>query len=376
VAARIDPANRESWTEEWARMAAEVEAIAAAAPSTRTARDAYLRAVTYWRQAGFVVPFDDPRKLEYHLNHQRCFRTAMRWFETPVEAVKIPYEDSWLDGYLVRPAGGPPGPWPVVVFGGTFDSTAEEKYFAVGKLLSERGLAVLLLDGPGTGLALVQGRTRTRYDYEVPTAATIDWVETRPELDPGRVALVGWGSGGYYTCRAAAFEPRLAAGVAWNLEYNDPDPDDTEEPFDDTNTWRAEADSGRLGNPVFQRFLYELFMQRCNGDLEYLWKEERAATLKGILGRVTCPMLVLVGGEDVRPFEGSSDAAVSYAERVIAELGSQDKTLVHFAGDGPGSYHVQVDAQERARAIIADWLVERFLPERFAAERPRVSVAV
>jgi dienelactone hydrolase len=356
TAARIDPANRESWQAEWAAMAREVEGIAEQAGSERSKRDAYLRACQYWRHANFVMPFDDPRKQEYHRHHQRCFRTAMPWFDTKSEVAEIPYDGTYLDGYLIHPAGDVPQPWPVVIFGGTFDSTAEEKYFALGRLLAERGLAVLLYDGPGTGSSLLFRGTASRYDYEAPIGQTIDWIAGRPELDETRVALVGWGSGGYYTCRAAAFEPRLAAGVAWNVFYGDGADEGDSEPAS-FEEWKRDADSGKLGNPVFNRFAAELTAARLLNDPERAKQDKMDLT--GILDKVTCPFLILVGGKDLLPFEGDSDESVSDSQRVYNELGSQDKTLAGFPSDGPGSRHVQVDGQERARAIMADWLVDR-----------------
>ena len=44
--------------------------------------------------------------------------------------------------------------------------------------------------------------------------------ETRDDVDPARIGLVGWSLGGYYAPRAAAFEKRLALVVAWGANHN------------------------------------------------------------------------------------------------------------------------------------------------------------
>jgi dienelactone hydrolase len=42
----------------------------------------------------------------------------------------------------------------------------------------------------------------------------IDFVLTRPEVDPKRIVLCGWSFGGFLAPRAAAFEKRIAALVS------------------------------------------------------------------------------------------------------------------------------------------------------------------
>ena len=39
---------------------------------------------------------------------------------------------------------------------------------------------------------------RSAPDYEAPVAAVIDWIETRDDVDTGRVGLWGVSLGGYY----------------------------------------------------------------------------------------------------------------------------------------------------------------------------------
>ena len=55
----------------------------------------------------------------------------------------------------------------------------------------------------------------SRHDFEVAGTAMYDYVVQRPDVDPTRVAIGGVSMGGYLAPRAAAFEPRYAACVAW-----------------------------------------------------------------------------------------------------------------------------------------------------------------
>ena len=52
---------------------------------------------------------------------------------------------------------------------------------------------------------------RSRLSY------VVDYVLSRPEVDPKRIALIGASFGGYFAPRAAAFEKRLAAVIALPL---------------------------------------------------------------------------------------------------------------------------------------------------------------
>jgi len=44
----------------------------------------------------------------------------------------------------------------------------------------------------------------------------VNYALARPEVDPARMALMGMSQGGYFAPCAAAFEPRLAALVAYD----------------------------------------------------------------------------------------------------------------------------------------------------------------
>ena len=51
--------------------------------------------------------------------------------------------------------------------------------------------------------------------------AAIDWLEKRKDVDGKRIGIVGSSLGGYYVARAAAYEPRLKATVAWGAVAGD-----------------------------------------------------------------------------------------------------------------------------------------------------------
>jgi len=73
---------------------------------------------------------------------------------------------------------------------------------------AERGISCLVVDTPGTGEPLRLRGVPSRPDYEVPTRAIVDYLETRSDVDKDRIGLLGISLGGYYAPRGAAFEHR------------------------------------------------------------------------------------------------------------------------------------------------------------------------
>jgi hypothetical protein len=60
---------------------------------------------------------------------------------------------------------------------------------------------------------LFEHGTRFRPDWEAVLTPVLDAMLARSDVDPGRVAVIGVGQGGYWVARALAFEHRFAAAV-------------------------------------------------------------------------------------------------------------------------------------------------------------------
>ena len=65
-----------------------------------------------------------------------------------------------------------------------------------GRGALQRGMSVLLVDGPGQGGTLRRHKLPTRHDYEVPIGKCIDWLEQRKDVDASRIAMSGSSLGG------------------------------------------------------------------------------------------------------------------------------------------------------------------------------------
>jgi alpha-beta hydrolase superfamily lysophospholipase len=206
--------------------------------------------------------------------------------------------------------------------------------------IARRGIHVLAIDGPGQGEALTLQHIASRYDYEVPARAAYDYVAQRPDVDARRVAVMGFSMGGYYAPRAAAFEPRFAACVAWGGHW------------DYHEAWvrrRKIMESGgtKVSAPGFQ-LPWVLGMP----DMDACMKKLENYRLAGVAERIRCPFYCLHGENDnIVPLE--------FAQRLHEAVGSTDKTLKVLTDYDGGSDHCQEDNRQLGANLVADWLAEK-----------------
>jgi len=219
TAERVTPGDWESWYREWRALADRIAAIAdacAADGHAVSASSAYLRASNYYRTAEFFLrddPCSDPRVADTSARAIETFRSApeiqARWAH-----VRIPYEGIELEGYYLNISGNDPGP--TLLAHGGFDSTVEEMFFAVGEAARRRGWNCLIFEGPGQGSALRIHKLPFRHDWEAVVTPVVDFAVNLRGVDPERIALLGMSMGDYLAPRAAAFEHRISACIAYD----------------------------------------------------------------------------------------------------------------------------------------------------------------
>lgn len=218
AAAKIDDGDYEGWYRAWSETADRVRGFAegsAARGHRASARDAYLRASTYYNTAAFFLDGtpDPSRLLPTWEAHRACFDEAASRFDPPFERVEIPYEDTTLTGYLFK-ADDSGRRRPLVILNNGSDGTVTDMYLMGGAAALERGYNALTFDGPGQGAALFRQGLYFRPDWERVITPVVDFALGRPEVDPERVVMQGVSQAGYWVPRAVAFEHRIAAAVA------------------------------------------------------------------------------------------------------------------------------------------------------------------
>ncbi|HWO42548.1 MAG TPA: alpha/beta hydrolase [Candidatus Eisenbacteria bacterium] len=332
--ARIEPGDKDGWERGWSELARATEATATKALAegrVRTAIQNFFHANQYYRMADvFLTSADEEKKAAYFRKAQANFRAAARLHTPPIEAITVRCGNEEYDGYFCHPQNPRLGKWPAVFLIGGADSYGEEIYFA-GKQAIERGWALLLVDTPGRGSSIYLKRILTRPDYEVPGKACIDYLVSRPEIDPDRIALIGISMAGYYAPRVAAFDRRVRALIAWSGCYSI---------LDDLYLFCEHL------QPTVRRLLGGVDDAEARRLLT-------AYTMKDVARNITCPTLITHGAED-RLMD------VNGARRLFDEIGAQDKTLrIYDESDPAGRIHCSHDYWAYNVPFMLDWLEQR-----------------
>lgn len=367
TARRITEGDYDSWHREWFDTAQWLFEKAATAEHRHrvSARDGYLRCANYFRTAEFFLHGspDDPRIRETSSLAVESFQRAARLHDARIEPVEIPYGDTRLPGYFYHSGDRSPGPKPTVLIHNGFDGTAEEVFSFGGRAGQERGYHIFAFEGPGQGQVIrAQGLT-FRPDWETVVGPVIDYLQTRPDVDTERLALIGISMGGMLAPRAAAFERRLAAVVAWDGVY-DMGTVPLDFVFGDFPDGRAEL-VRRLdaeSDDELDRYLERRIAE--NGTVRWfidhgMWvmgaETPRALmrrvldfTLRdGVAEQITCPVLVLDAEEDM----GLKGQPAELAAHLNAP-----HVFHSFTARRGGELHNQVDVFRQAAAVVYDWL--------------------
>lgn len=362
---RVPPGDAQAWHREWTATADRVAAIGdacAAAGHTVSAREAYQRASNYYRTS-YLLLFGAPTApalVHAFERESASFRKFAERADPALEPVEIPYEGTTLSAYFC-PAPNVRGPAPTLIATTGYDSTRHELYFAFAVAANRRGYHCLVFDGPGQGSTLIEQGLPMRPDWENVIRPVVDYLLTRPEVDPARLALAGWSLGGSLALRAAGSEPRLGACIA--------DPAFTGI-WDGMKQMFASLPPEALANPrAADPALFEPYMAHIVSSPALRWKVvQRAFWVHGVdslaaylavareydnreaLRSIRCPVFLACG---------ENDPVVASADEVYAAL-SGAKTLVRFlVAEGDGD-HCAMMTRSLFHQRMFDWLDDVF----------------
>jgi len=310
----------EDWCSAWSARAAIHEDLgnkALAEGCKLSAGEHLTRAAVCYHFGKFLFVNDMQQMKTANMKAVECRNKALPLIDPPGVRVAIPYEGKQLYGNLRKPKGVAKPPVVVMCMG--LDSAKEEMDDYENRFL-QRGLATLAFDGPGQGEA--------EYDigicpeYEKPVKAVIDYLETRSDIDVGRIGIWGVSLGGYYAPRAACFEKRIKACVALSGAY--------------------ERSGSFEGRPIIN---VEAFRVRSkSANLEEAGKIALRMTLKGHAKNITCPIYIVAGTQDrLTPH--------AEAEKLAAEVSGPCVLSVIEGGN-----HVVNNLWYRYRDQTADWM--------------------
>jgi len=356
AASQIKDGDPESWYAAWTALAGRVESQATQALEKGhrvSAREAYLRAFTYYQSAAIFIRPRDPRLRDAWQKAQECFRQAAAQFSPPIEPIQIPFEGKSLPGYFMRGIEGNEKTPTLIMIGGG-ETCAEELYFWVGPAGVRRGYHVLMVDLPGQGNTPFDGLF-FRPDSEVPIKVVVDYALSRPEVDPQRLAIFGISGGGYMVSRAITFEKRLKACIAsapitdfYRLATAEIPPALQKAPafLGDTLVKLAGLQSP-LPVIAAEKLCWQAGVSKISEALEMAQQAQVER-----IDEIACPVLCLVG-------EGESAEQMAQTHAFYNALNSPKELRIFTAADGADA-HCQINNLSLMQQVVFDWLNEVF----------------
>ena len=245
----------------------------------------YIRAWRLYSFGRWPIPASPGKQRSYEKAIE-AFLAHARFWDPPLEIVKIPFEGKEIIGYLRLPKNAP-APVPLVLAVNGLDSRKEDLSESFSAILPF-GIGFLAVDGPGTG----QNPIKVSENAERMLSRVLDYIATRPEIDKNRVAMHGVSWGAYWATKMAIVERSRLRG--------------------------ASAQSP----PTDKFFQKEFLLNSLLGNREYLFDQvpalmaifdnvntidEMAEVLprmslvkQGLLGKPMAPMLILAGVKDTQ----------------------------------------------------------------------------
>ena len=245
----------------------------------------YIRAWRLYSFGRWPIPASPGKQRSYEKAIE-AFLAHARFWDPPLEIVKIPFEGKEIIGYLRLPKNTN-GPVPLVLAVNGLDSRKEDLSESFSAILPF-GVSFLAVDGPGTGQCPIKvSETSDRMFSRI-----LDYIATRPEIDKSRVTMHGVSWGAYWATKMAIVEHTRLRG--------------------------ASAQSP----PVDTFFQKEFLMNSLIGNREYLFDQvpalmaifDNVTTIdqmaevlpkmslvkQGLLGKPMAPMLILAGVLDTQ----------------------------------------------------------------------------
>jgi cephalosporin-C deacetylase-like acetyl esterase len=245
----------------------------------------YIRAWRLYSFGRWPIPASPGKQRSYEKAIEAFLAHAKFW-DPPLEIVRIPFEGKEIIGYLCLPKNAG-GPVPLVLAVNGLDSRKEDLSESFSAILPY-GIGFLAVDGPGTG----QSPIKVSENSERMLSRVLDYVATRPEVDKNKVAMHGVSWGAYWATKMAIVERTRLRGAS------------AQSPPTDTFFQKDFLMNHLLGN---REYLFDQVpaLMAIFDDVKTV--DEMSAILpkmslvrQGLLGKPMAPMLVLAGVLDTQ----------------------------------------------------------------------------
>jgi hypothetical protein len=368
---RVTDGDPQSWFDAWTQMAADLtargdEALRRGHPET--ASWAFLAAAEYYAKALVFVDglADQSVLLPTFREGRNCWEKVVDASQGRFVRMQVPYEETLLPGYLLRPDDTGAARPTLVMTNGSDGSLPGLVGYGAAEAIG-RGWNAFLFDGPGQQSMLFEHGMPFRYDWEAVLTPVIDSLAERRDVDASALAGYGISQGGYWITRALAFERRMVAAVAdpgvvdvstgWTVHLPPALLDLLNSGQKDAfNSVMAQAQAG--ASPEAARTLAFRGKPYGRTDPFDLFTEVQRYQVRDVVGQISTPMLILDPvGEQF--FPGQS--------RQLYDLLPGEKRIIEFTQAQGANFHCQPTGRQLTHTQMLDWLAEH-LPVREAAD--------
>jgi pimeloyl-ACP methyl ester carboxylesterase len=363
-----------------------------------------------WEQSGMQIPLNLEKTLEEMLGPNRPQEPQPPYPYTEVE-VRYPNHKAGIElaGTLTIPEGE--GPFPVVILisgSGPQDRNEElmghKPFLVLADYLTRRGIAVLRYDDRGVGESTGIFATATTLDFTDDVLAGVEYLKTRPEIDPKRIGLIGHSEGGLVSPMAAKSSSDVAfivlmagpgvngeqisnAQVELMLQVSGVSEEEIEERM------KAQTELLALARNVqdvektveeMKSLLWSLYEGLSEEELAALGDVETSIMMEisqllspwyqffmtydplPALREVTCPVLAINGSKDLQV---PSELNLRKIWKALSEGGNENYKIIELPGLNhlfqtsetglPAEYyHIEETIAPLALKVMGDWLVQ------------------
>jgi alpha-beta hydrolase superfamily lysophospholipase len=343
---RIKSRDPDEWAAAWSAVADGYVAKAKAASDPREADTNFIKAWRLYYFGQWPAPTSAGKKAAYQRAIDAYLQHA-RYFDPPLEVVRIPCRDGEIVGYLRLPANAP-RPVPLVLAISGLDSrkeTVAETYAAA----LPQGIGFFAVDSPGTGQAPRKADETADDIY----SRVLDYLATRPEIDKSRIVVHGQSFGGYWAAKLAHTEAnRLAGAIAQSPPIH--------------RTFQPDFFRGRM---YTREYLFDLLPANLfvyglkSADELIAFLPKMSLQAQGLLARPTAPILIVGGTKDTQ-------VPIDDLELLLNNGSEPREAWINPAGGHMGRTPATWPDPVIFRKIILPWEVRRLSQKPDAPESP------
>lgn len=247
-----------------------------------------------------------------------------------------------LPGWFHLPPGYQGGRVPAVVSFQGMDGFKEMGVNLLGDRWLQRGIAVLAVEGPGQYECPVLGIPFSMPAWIESGPTLMEWMRSRPEVDPERIGLFGSSFGSLFATLCAANEPRFKA-CAVRATCLEPG----------CHSIFEEAP------PMYKRrFMY---MADCTDEAAFD-RLVKSITWEGHAERIRSAYLCMAGESDAL-------SPLHHTERMFSLLEGPKQLVVYQDAPHGLSGVPSHNLGPESSGFIADWIQDRLKGKPFASER-------